>query len=634
MSERRESAGSVLDAALTATSSPIPTGEGGLTGLTASAIAAAQARCGAGGGALSGGGVGHTGMGGGGRALRGVVRAPSFGLKLRRGVGPGIRTAPSETVQGRASYSSVGRVDSPTLSAGAPCLPHHTEGDAGRPPGVLADEAVPPWLRSEPQPEDLPLTPDGRLGAARQAALPVTPDSPGQPASAKQGEPRAAARAGSLSSSKGAVAAAPDGPESLFKVSSAEMTEVLRTELPLDINSLEQSILGMDCEDSRFGKLLCSRLGYTQVSAGRWEGSEATGLSREVSLVVKCPPKPMLPDATRVLIRHRLQRRDGATLLLEREVATLDMPYGESFRVQERWVAVASGVAVAAGGADPSAAEMPPAVQLRVLTHVWFKGRVALVASKIRHHSTKKSRKVAALACELLMQADLEEAAAVAHGLFGARCGQPPPACEQVAVSAAAGGGGGGEWGDSVGPTDAALVELRERYDALFEEASYFKRRCAQLEMENARLEAAARHTRKDKTELADSVRGPPRAAPRLELWVQIGGCTVSRTQNQPHPPPHLPCKAPPSPAQSRIILILLYPPGLPSALTLRSASTPLRSTRSSLLANPSRRSSRSRPNLSKSGTSAPSWKKSSPQPTPQPFVRSSSRRRQPSRRC
>jgi hypothetical protein len=392
---------------------------------------------------------------------------------------------------------------------------------------------------------------------------------------------------GSSTESKGSLAESlfkGSPTESLFKVSLTEMTEVLSTELPLDINALEQSILGMDCEDSRFGKLLCSRLGYTQVTAGRWEGSEAMGLSREVSLVVKCPPKPMLPDSTRVQIRHRLQRRDGSTLLLEREVATLDIPYGESFRVQERWVAVAAhpGVARAnqGSGSEPSASDVPPAVQLRVLTHVWFKGRVALMAGKIRHHSTKKSRKVAALACELLMQADFEEAAAAAHGLFGAGASVPPPlpaACGEAAVSAAAGavegggpadgadgwgggnggpwggdgngasggagdgyrgddGGGGGPWGDGKGAlgvggdgyrgggdgyrggavpwgdgkgasSEAALVELRERYDALFEEASFFKRRCAQLERENARLEAAGRHTNKGRTELVDSVR-------------------------------------------------------------------------------------------------------------------------------
>ena len=58
-------------------------------------------------------------------------------------------------------------------------------------------------------------------------------------------------------------------------------------------------------------------------------------------------------------------------------------------------MATAGGAGVSAavqGGSDP--AEVPPAVHLRVLTHVYFKGRAGLMANKIRHHSSKKSKKV------------------------------------------------------------------------------------------------------------------------------------------------------------------------------------------------------------------------------------------------
>ena len=83
---------------------------------------------------------------------------------------------------------------------------------------------------------------------------------------------------------------------------------------------MQESFSGFDCEHSRFGTLLCRRLGYMDVDAGSWEGNEAEGMIRTVRLTVKCPPKPMLPDTTRVHIRHRLRRESHNRLTLEREV--------------------------------------------------------------------------------------------------------------------------------------------------------------------------------------------------------------------------------------------------------------------------------------------------------------------------
>jgi hypothetical protein len=82
------------------------------------------------------------------------------------------------------------------------------------------------------------------------------------------------------------------------------MEEVLRCNLPLSLDELEESFRGMDCEESQFGRLLCRRLGYMQVKAGDWRCDDSVvGQAREVNLIVKCPPKPLLPDTTRVAIR-------------------------------------------------------------------------------------------------------------------------------------------------------------------------------------------------------------------------------------------------------------------------------------------------------------------------------------------
>ena len=103
----------------------------------------------------------------------------------------------------------------------------------------------------------------------------------------------------------------------------------------------------------------------------------------QVRMVLKCPPKPMLPDTTRVRIRHRLQRTADGTLTLEREIFTLDVPYGETFSVQERWMARRDHSSTSDSDSE-----------LTVHAHVHFKSR-ALLANKIRTHALKKSRKCA-----------------------------------------------------------------------------------------------------------------------------------------------------------------------------------------------------------------------------------------------
>ncbi len=64
--------------------------------------------------------------------------------------------------------------------------------------------------------------------------------------------------------------------------------------MPLD--ELQQHLLSMDSEDTRFGALLCERLAYEQLQAGSWEGNEAEGLTRKVGRrrrpAAAAPPPP------------------------------------------------------------------------------------------------------------------------------------------------------------------------------------------------------------------------------------------------------------------------------------------------------------------------------------------------------
>ena len=249
---------------------------------------------------------------------------------------------------------------------------------------------------------------------------------------------------------------------SMFAVPLEAMEEVLRLQLPIPLDIIQQSFEGFDCEHSRFGSLLCRRLGYMDVVASAWEGNEAEGMRREVRIVVKCPPKPMLPDTTRVHIKHKLQRQSQSTLMLEREVWTLDVPYGETWCLQERWLVAT----------DPSAPDR--AVELAVCAHVSFKSR-GMLSTKIKGVALKRSRKCGARG------GAVEEAAAPEHELEAASAARRRAGWERTSARAP------------------------RRHDALLEEG-HFKQQASMLERENRRLQEAARHVKKTKKVLTQQL--------------------------------------------------------------------------------------------------------------------------------
>ena len=193
--------------------------------------------------------------------------------------------------------------------------------------------------------------------------------------------------------SPGAVLGAPE--QSLFRVSTEAMEEVLHVPLHLPLDSLMDSFSGFDCESSPFGRSLCKRLGWMNVIANGWQGSVEGGVKRrDVHCTVKCPPKAMLPDSTRVHLRHQLTRCPSGMIILEREVWTLDIPYGETFCLQERWIVTpeasashshspASASPGVDGAMDDGAgAGGGNAAELSVHSHVFFKSK-GLLAAKV-----------------------------------------------------------------------------------------------------------------------------------------------------------------------------------------------------------------------------------------------------------
>ena len=100
-------------------------------------------------------------------------------------------------------------------------------------------------------------------------------------------------------------------------------------------------------------------------------------------------------------------------------------------------------------------------LQLQISSHVHFRARLMLHA-KIKHHSVKKSRKVAALVAELLEEAHL-------------------PAVEEAAPGSRVGGA-----------PQSEFTKLQERLESLLEEATFHKQHAQQLERENKRLQVCS----------------------------------------------------------------------------------------------------------------------------------------------
>jgi hypothetical protein len=183
--------------------------------------------------------------------------------------------------------------------------------------------------------------------------------------------------------------------QSLFRVATEAMEEVLHVPMHLPLDSLMDSFSGFDCESSPFGRSLCKRLGWLNVIANGWQGTVESGvMRRDVHCTVKCPPKAMLPDSTRVHLRHQLTRRPSGMIILEREVWTLDIPYGETFCLQERWVVTPEAAASRSISPPSASPDVDGAVvdgggggggnaaELSVYSHVFFKSK-GLLAAKV-----------------------------------------------------------------------------------------------------------------------------------------------------------------------------------------------------------------------------------------------------------
>ena len=251
---------------------------------------------------------------------------------------------------------------------------------------------------------------------------------------------------------------------SMFRVPLEAMEEVLRLQLPIGLDSMQESFCGFDCDHSaRHHALPAARLhaGRGRQLGGQRGGDAPRGADGgQVRRSRCCPTRRACTSAT---VSARLPRASRARA----RGVDLDV------RTERR-------------GACRSAGSSPPTAWHPSEPSSW---RCARTFASSRAGCSTRSRggaqalrQCAALAAELLESAlEAVEERADEHAGNG---------------SGASGAGGSAD----------ALRELREKYDSLLEEATYYKRQCEQLERENKRLSEAAKNVKKTKKQLAQQL--------------------------------------------------------------------------------------------------------------------------------
>ena len=99
----------------------------------------------------------------------------------------------------------------------------------------------------------------------------------------------------------------------------------------------------MFCEDStrEFLKLYHDKRGDTEFQCTKWKDTEL-GSTREISIRAPVTGAPMLaPDSTRVFKTQRKQWHgmgDNQVLVFDTSQSMSDIPYGDYFTIEERWI--------------------------------------------------------------------------------------------------------------------------------------------------------------------------------------------------------------------------------------------------------------------------------------------------------
>ncbi len=161
------------------------------------------------------------------------------------------------------------------------------------------------------------------------------------------------------SSAEDAAPSFPAPPKDLQGAFDSELTSVLDTTLPIPVREFYPEFLA---EDARYplGEFYRA-IGYTEVEVGEWtplegaagDGAAATAtddgstMSRSMKYRMPLPPNPMTPKSTRVEKGVKLERYwdaspeaggGGEVLLLHGSARSFDVPFGDYFTTDERWL--------------------------------------------------------------------------------------------------------------------------------------------------------------------------------------------------------------------------------------------------------------------------------------------------------
>lgn len=110
-------------------------------------------------------------------------------------------------------------------------------------------------------------------------------------------------------------------------------------------------------------------LSYTEVSMGQWSPqAENCCLRRSVGFRVALK-HPLGPKSTRVQQEQRIHYMNKDTLVMETTSASLDVPYGDTFSTDTRWV-----MSAATGPGGKPATRVTVNVDIKFTKSVWIKG--------------------------------------------------------------------------------------------------------------------------------------------------------------------------------------------------------------------------------------------------------------------
>ena len=172
-------------------------------------------------------------------------------------------------------------------------------------------------------------------------------------------------------------------PADIDKLLKREHIELCRATLPVSV----QGFYNMFCSDDtrEFLKMYHTKRGDSEFQCTKWKDTEL-GSTREISIRAPVTGAPMLaPDSTRVFKTQRKQwygTSNDQVLVFDTSQSMSDIPYGDYFTVEERWIIRPYNDTTDKGGRQWKGCEFIASVEIKFHKYTMFKGVIVARAKK------------------------------------------------------------------------------------------------------------------------------------------------------------------------------------------------------------------------------------------------------------